>query len=359
MAEFPTGYVVRSPATRDAAAIADVVQALDVADFGEPDFSEQDLLDDWMRPRFELLRDSWVLNGPTGRVIGYAYVWEAQPGREIEGDAFVLPEYSGRGLGSQFLDLMETRAREICGGRQLSMGVFASSANEEQAEPLGTTGVHSQPFGPADADRSESSDRRRVGRAAGGCDPAVRAGGRGRGARGVARRVRVARSVLVASDGGVAPESLRPPGVRSEPVEGRGRSTERSSAPSWSSMSARPVTCRRSGSAPRRAGGGLVPRSSEQPSGRCGIGARCERSCRSMPMPSPGCSRSTRPGACGSTNATTSSPSPSPDPPSPGCRRVGAGALARFQASSGGFGGQSRGGLGGKMSMWLMWSVLP
>lgn len=136
MAEFPTGYVVRSPATRDAAAIADVVQALDVADFGEPDFSEQDLLDDWMRPRFELLRDSWVLNGPTGRVIGYAYVWEAQPGREIEGDAFVLPEYSGRGLGSQFLDLMETRAREICGGRQLSMGVFASSANEEKRNLL-------------------------------------------------------------------------------------------------------------------------------------------------------------------------------------------------------------------------------
>ena len=136
MAEFPTGYVVRSPATRDAAAIADVVQALDVADFGEPDFSEQDLLDDWMRPRFELLTDSWVLNGPTGRVIGYAYVWEAQPGREIEGDAFVLPEYSGRGLGSQFLDLMETRAREICGGRQLSMGVFASSANEDKRNLL-------------------------------------------------------------------------------------------------------------------------------------------------------------------------------------------------------------------------------
>ena len=136
MAEFPTGYVVRSPADRDAAAIADVVQALDVADFGEPDFSEHDLRDDWMRPRFELTRDAWVLNGPTGRVIGYAYVWEAQPNREIEGDAYVLPEYSGRGLGSQLLDLMETRAQEISAGRQLALGVFASSANLEKRSLL-------------------------------------------------------------------------------------------------------------------------------------------------------------------------------------------------------------------------------
>lgn len=136
MAEFPTGYAIRSPADRDAGAIADVVQALDVVDFGEPDFSEDDLRDDWLRPRFVRDRDAWVLSGPTGRVIGYAYVWEAQPNREIEGDAFVLPEYSGRGLGSQLLDLMESRARDICGGRRLTLGVFASEANREKRNLL-------------------------------------------------------------------------------------------------------------------------------------------------------------------------------------------------------------------------------
>ncbi len=136
MAEFPRGYGVRSPADHDAGAIAAVVQALDVADFGEPDFSEQDLLDDWMRPRFDRTNDAWVLSGPTGRVIGYAYVWEAQPNREIEGDAFILPEYSGRGLGTQLLDLMEGRAREICGGRKLSLAVFASRANADKRNLL-------------------------------------------------------------------------------------------------------------------------------------------------------------------------------------------------------------------------------
>ena len=43
-------------------------------------------------------------------VIGYAYVWESQPDAELEADAFVLPEYAGRGLGGQLLDLIESRA---------------------------------------------------------------------------------------------------------------------------------------------------------------------------------------------------------------------------------------------------------
>ncbi len=136
MAEFPTGYVVRTPAPRDAGAIADVVQALDIADFGEPNFTEQDLLDDWLRPRFDLQHDAWVLNGPTGRVIGYGYVWEAVVGREIEADAYVLPEYSGRGLGGQLLGLVEARAHEICAGRGMSLGVFASSVNDDKRNLL-------------------------------------------------------------------------------------------------------------------------------------------------------------------------------------------------------------------------------
>ena len=136
MVELPTGYMVRTPAPSDAGAIAHVVQALDVADFGEPDFTEQDLLDDWLRPRFDLETDAWVLSGPTGRVIGYGYVWEVLVDREIEADAYVLPEYSGRGLGSQLLDLVETRAREVCHGRSMSLGVFASSANEDKRSLL-------------------------------------------------------------------------------------------------------------------------------------------------------------------------------------------------------------------------------
>ncbi len=142
MVELPTGYGLRAPAARDAGPIADVVQAHDIADFGEPDFTEHDLLDDWKRPRFALESDAWVLTGPTGRIVGYAYLWEVQTDREIEADAFVLPEYEGRGLGSQLLDLIETRGAEIAGGRSMSLGVFASAVNEDKRNLLERRGFH-------------------------------------------------------------------------------------------------------------------------------------------------------------------------------------------------------------------------
>jgi len=128
--ELPTGYALRAPSDRDAAAIADVVVAEDVADFGEPSFTEEDLLDDWQRPRFAIDRDAWTLSGPTGRLIGYAYVWEAQPDIELEADAFIMPEYTGRGLRALLLDLVERRAREVAGSRSMRLGCYASSTNE-------------------------------------------------------------------------------------------------------------------------------------------------------------------------------------------------------------------------------------
>lgn len=141
--ELPTGYVVRHPRQRDSSSIAEVVVAGDIADFGEPDFTEGDLIDDWARPRFDLGHDAWVLSGPTGRIVGYAFVWEAQPGAEVEGDAFVLPEYSGRGLGTLLLELMENRTRELAAGRPVTLGLYASHVNKGKQELLERRGFKS------------------------------------------------------------------------------------------------------------------------------------------------------------------------------------------------------------------------
>ncbi|MGZ4713436.1 MAG: GNAT family N-acetyltransferase [Acidimicrobiia bacterium] len=111
-------------------AVAEVVQAHDIADFGEPDFTAADLLDDWLRPRFDLATDAWVVGGPTGRIVGYGYVWESQPDRELEADAYVLPEYAGRGLGGRLLEMIETRAGAIASGRPMTLAVSVSRVNE-------------------------------------------------------------------------------------------------------------------------------------------------------------------------------------------------------------------------------------
>jgi ribosomal protein S18 acetylase RimI-like enzyme len=137
--ELPTGYRLRPPRPRDAPEVAAVVVAHDIADFGEPDFTEHDLLDDWDRPRFDLERDSWVLVGPTGRVVAYAFVWAVEPELEFEADAFVAPEYGGRGLGGQLLDLIENRAAELARGAPdtpATLGLYASSVNVAKRDLL-------------------------------------------------------------------------------------------------------------------------------------------------------------------------------------------------------------------------------
>jgi mycothiol synthase len=142
MSELPTGYLLRAPVDADADAVTALVQAHDVADYGEPDFTTDDLRDDWQRPRFDRDRDSWIVTGPTGRTVGYAYVWESQPGRELDGDAYVLPEYAGRGLGSRLLELVEQRGAQLAAGRPMYLGVFASSVNADKRNLLERRGYH-------------------------------------------------------------------------------------------------------------------------------------------------------------------------------------------------------------------------
>lgn len=135
--ELPTGYRLRAPRERDASEVAAVVVAHDIADFGEPDFTQHDLLDDWSRPRFDLERDAWVLAGPTSRVVGYAFVWHVEVASALEADAFVLPEYDGRGLGGLLLDLIEARALEITADTGSSLlGMYASNVNTAKRDLL-------------------------------------------------------------------------------------------------------------------------------------------------------------------------------------------------------------------------------
>ena len=114
--ELPTGYVVRHPADAGLAARSPRSSSPATSPTSaSPTSPRTTSSTTGAGPASTLDHDAWVLSGPTGRIVGYAFVWEAQPGTEIEGDAFVLPEYSGRGLGTLLLELMESRARRARG----------------------------------------------------------------------------------------------------------------------------------------------------------------------------------------------------------------------------------------------------
>ena len=94
------------PATEaDAPRAAELVMAVDIAEVGEPDYSLQDLREEWAEPGFDLAQDAVVAEAD-GEPIGYAHF---RPGDLL---AVVDPAREGEGAGSALLGWAERRARE-------------------------------------------------------------------------------------------------------------------------------------------------------------------------------------------------------------------------------------------------------
>jgi len=132
------GYRIRHPGDGDVGIVAEVVQACEIAEHGSSSFGPGDLTAEWGRPRFDRRRDSWVVTGPSGRIVGYASLWQAVPGAEVEAVAYVLPEFGGRGLGGQLLARIEKRSLELAraAARPVVVGTFASRSNPAKGDLL-------------------------------------------------------------------------------------------------------------------------------------------------------------------------------------------------------------------------------
>ena len=96
---------IRPPSVADAPGVLDVIQARDVADVGEPDFTLDDLQADWARPGLALEHDARVAVG-TGGISGYAIL--------LGDDAIVSvhPRDEGEGNGTVLRRWAEARAAE-------------------------------------------------------------------------------------------------------------------------------------------------------------------------------------------------------------------------------------------------------
>jgi mycothiol synthase len=95
---------LRAPTPGDAEAVAALVIAGDIADLGEPDYTLDDLRDEWSASGFELARDA-VVAEEDGALVGYG----ALRGRHAMG--VVHPERVGEGIGSALLDWCEANGR--------------------------------------------------------------------------------------------------------------------------------------------------------------------------------------------------------------------------------------------------------
>ena len=98
--------MIRAPQPADAEAVAKLVIAGDIADIGEPDYTLEDLHDEWGAAEFDLAADAVVLE-ERGRIAGYAAF--RGPGAVL---IVVDPERRGEGLGTALRGWAEDRARE-------------------------------------------------------------------------------------------------------------------------------------------------------------------------------------------------------------------------------------------------------
>jgi mycothiol synthase len=112
---FSTDFVVRPPMMSDLEAVHRLMEVCDIAEYGAPDFTLEDLRTFWQGPTFNLATDAWMVIAPGGRLVGYADVDHRQH-VHIYTQLRVLPEFAGRGIVEHLLHLAEEWAQ-----RQISL----------------------------------------------------------------------------------------------------------------------------------------------------------------------------------------------------------------------------------------------
>ena len=113
----PPGYEVRPPSREDLAKVLEVIVACDVEEFGEPDFTEDDLLSDWERIRFDLGKDARVVTAEDGDVVGYTDTWDREEYVLTNPNTCVRPDHAGKGIGTFLIRWAEGRAVELRSAR--------------------------------------------------------------------------------------------------------------------------------------------------------------------------------------------------------------------------------------------------
>ena len=126
----------RAPTRKDAPAALALITARDIADFGAPDYTLEDLREEWQGAELDLAVDTVVVEDAedSGRLVGYAIV------RLAESLVVVAPDREGRGLGRGLLGWAERREAERGRDRQR-----IAAGNDRARELLRAAGYRPQP----------------------------------------------------------------------------------------------------------------------------------------------------------------------------------------------------------------------
>ena len=112
--DLPPGWTVRAPTAADQDQIFDLIEASDLDEFGEPDYTRADFDEEWAD--LDLARHAWLVLSPTGEIAGYARAQPRADRTRIDSEGYTHPAHYGRGVGTTLLALMEAQSREETAG---------------------------------------------------------------------------------------------------------------------------------------------------------------------------------------------------------------------------------------------------
>ena len=137
--DLPACYTARPATHDDVRAIYELVIAMDVADYGEPDYDESDVVDDFARDRFDLARDTWVVDAPDGSMAACGNAWDKRPHELVIAELGVHPDEVD--LYPWLVERVSERAREHAAesGRTVAH-VYNSEPNRRRAAALVNAG---------------------------------------------------------------------------------------------------------------------------------------------------------------------------------------------------------------------------
>ena len=129
-------FSVRRPRRDDIGALVGVVVECQIAEYGVPVMTEQDLAHAWSLLNLE--KDAWLVEAAPGRPVAYAGVRATPP--SMFAFAGVVPEHRGQGIGTRLVELIDQRAQEALAeapdGARVTLGQLAAPTNQGARELL-------------------------------------------------------------------------------------------------------------------------------------------------------------------------------------------------------------------------------
>jgi mycothiol synthase len=96
----------------DLEAINELITACALATDGTDAFTEPWQRSDWTPPALHMTTGAWVVSAPDGQMVGFAAIRPRAMGH-FRAEVYVHPRQQGQNIGSQLLQLSETRARQM------------------------------------------------------------------------------------------------------------------------------------------------------------------------------------------------------------------------------------------------------